>query len=94
MIGTVTTELQMKPTPSSEYNEFERKLQMAAKAKKAVGPLGRVIDNNILNPGITGAMMNRKFLKITVCAMIRLSFVEVTLTYILCPHYSHPIKIV
>lgn len=94
VIGAVTAELQMKPIPSFQYGEFERKLQMTTKVKKPVKLLDNVINNNTLNPGINGAMLNRQFLKITVCAMMRAFFVEVTLTHIPCPPHSHPIKIV
>lgn len=94
VIGAVTAELQMKPVPSPQYGEFERKLQMTTKVKKPVKLLDNVINNNTLNPGINGAMLNRQFLKITVCAMMRAFFVEVTLAHIPCPHHSHPIKIV
>lgn len=93
VIGAVTAELQMKAVPSFQYGEFERKLQMTTKVKNPVKLLDNVINNNTLNPGINGAIFNRQFLKITVCAMVRASFVGVTLTHIPCPH-SHPIEIV
>lgn len=84
VIGAVAAELQMQPVPSVEYGEFERKSQMSAQSKKPVKLLDEVIKNNILNPGTTGAVMNRQFLKITVRVIVRASslFVEATLAHI------------
>lgn len=88
MIGAVAAELQMKPAPSVEHSEFERRLQMAANIKKPVKLLDKVPMNNILNPGTTGAVM-KQFLKIAVRAMVLPLSKQLLLI-----SYSHPTKIV